>query len=969
MSCYCELAYLFANCNGASMLKNITKNIPYLVITISLVLGTVMSHAQQIGGNPPSVKWRQINTPTARVIFSIGLDSTAQRIANVIAHMNSLTAATIGNKQKKVNILLQHQTVISNAYVGLAPFRSEFYLTPDQNSFELGTISWPDQLAIHEYRHVQQYNNFNVGLSKGLSLLFGQAGQALANDAAIPNWFFEGDAVYNETLVSRQGRGRLPYFFNGFRSLWAAGKDYSWMKLRNGSLKDYVPNHYPLGYMMVAYGREKYGDLFWKNVTQDAAAYKSLIYPFQSAVKKYAGVDYKTFRTAALDHFKQQFKADGINRTGKKNQHFIADEEYPAYINDTTLIYVKSTYSQRPHFVTRAGKVEHEIGAMSVSLDHYFSYRNGKVVYATYKPDIRWGNKTYNDLMVLDIKTGLEHRITHKSRYFSPAFNAEGKRIVAVQMDISGKSQLHLLDAVSGKLIKAFANPKNYTHTYPQFYDDNTILSTSRDSVGFVNMILTDIQTGERKFIGGSGTPAGFTKVKNDGILFTRTYELKDRMFLLKDYSLFELLAPAYNRQLSYYQPASTLNKLAWVAPTAYGNRIYQVDRRYTRLIERVDNGVYDAPDMGITSLNIDSAASILESMPADTFAITHYPKTKGLFNFHSLLPTFNDPNYTVALQGENVLNTFHSQVTFNYNRNEGYKETGVDLAYAGLYPFILAGFDYTVDRRLLAQNVNIYWNELDFHGGLRVPLNLSGGKNISGLTLSSSLHYSKTDFQQVYANVLNRSYTYINNTLSFSNQIQQARQNIYPRLGQSFAINYRHAINGLKANQLFLGGNVYLPGLFKNHSLVLNLAHQQSGQDNVFSFSNNFPFSRGYAAENLYNQDKFGFNYHFPLAYPDAGIANLLYIMRVRANAFYDQTHGSYFYTLRTVRGSTIVTETKSTSSNFRSTGAELFFDTKWFNQHPITFGVRYSRLLDANIFGGQGKNMVELILPVSFF
>ncbi|MES2809240.1 MAG: hypothetical protein V4619_11470, partial [Bacteroidota bacterium] len=929
------------------MLKNITKNNPCLIFTLLLVLGTLVARAQQIGGNPPSVKWNQINTPAARVIFSTGLDSTAQRIANIIAHMNSLTAATIGNKQKKVNILLQHQTVISNAYVGLAPFRSEFYLTPDQNSFELGTLSWPDQLAIHEYRHVQQYNNFNVGLSKTLGFLFGEAGQALGNDAAVPNWFFEGDAVYNETLVSRQGRGRLPYFFNGYRALWAAGKDYSWMKLRNGSLKDYVPNHYPLGYMMIAYGREKYGDLFWKNVTHDAAAYKSLIYPFQSAIKKYAGVNYKTFRTAAFDHFKEQFKADGIVKPTKKNQHFIADEEYPSYINDTTIIFVRSTYSQRPHFMIRTGKVEHEIGAMSVSIDHYFSYRNGKVVYTTYKPDIRWGNRMYNDLMVLDIKTGLEHRITHKSRYFSPAFSADGKRIVAVQMDMSGKSQLHLLDATTGKLITAFANPKKYTHTYPQFYDDKTIVSTARDSIGFVNMILTDIQTGERKFVGGSGTPVGFTKVKSDGILFTRTYELKDRMFLMKDYSLFELQSPAHNGQLSFYQPATTLNKVAWTTPTAYGFRINEVNRQNTRLIERIDNGVYDAPDMGIKSLTTDSAASILESMPADTFPVKRYPKTKGLFNFHSILPTFNDPNYTVALQGENVLNTFHSQVVFNYNRNEGYKETGFDMVYAGLFPYISAGFDYTVDRRLLVQNINVYWNELDFHGGLQLPLNLSGGKNISGLTIGSSIHYSKTDFQQVYANILNRSYTYVSNTISFSNHIQQARQNIYPRLGQSFIMNYRHAINGLKANQLLLSGNIYLPGLFKNHSFVTNLAHQQSGQDNVFSFSNNFPFSRGYAAENLFNQDKFGFNYHLPLAYPDAGIANLLYIMRVRANLFYDQTHGSYFYTVRTIRGATTVTEVRSTASNFRSAGAELYFDTKWFNQHPLTFGIRYSRLL----------------------
>jgi hypothetical protein len=951
------------------MLKIITRNTPRIVFTLLLMaVGNTIAHAQQLGGNPPSVKWRQVNTPAARIIFSTGLDSTAERIANIIAHMNGLTQPTIGNKQKQVNILLQHQTVISNAYVGLAPFRSEFYLTPDQNSFELGTLPWADQLAIHEFRHVQQYNNFNVGLSKAMHLLFGEAGQALGNDIAIPNWFFEGDAVYNETLVSRQGRGRLPYFFNGYRALWTAGKNYSWMKLRNGSLVDYVPDHYPLGYMMVAYGREKYGDTFWKNVTHDAAAYKSPVYPFHSAIKKYAGVSYKTFRTAALDHFKQQFSTDGITKLPKKSQHFIADQEYPSYINDSTIIYVKSTYNQRPHFVVKTGTKEREIAARSLSLDNYFSYRDGKVVYASYKPDARWGNRVYNDLMVLDIKTGEERRITHKSRYFSPAFSADGKRIVAVQIDGTGKSQLHVLDASTGRLITAFANPRKYVHTYPQFYDDETIVSTARDSVGFVNMILTNIQSGDKKFVGGSGTPVGFTRVKSDGIFFTKTYDLKDRLFLLKDYNTFEIQNPTQNTQLSFYQPAASANKIAWVAPTAYGYRITEVDKKNTQLVERIDNGVYDAPNMGITSLTKDSAASILEAMPADSFAIKPYRKSFQLLNFHSLIPTFNDPNYTVALYGENIINTFQSQILFNYNRNEGYKELGFNAIYAGLFPYISAGVNYTVDRRARIQTTNVYWNEFDIHGGLQVPFNLSAGKNITGLTLGSSLHYSHTSFQQMYASILNKSYTYLNSTITFSSHIQQARQNIYPRFGESIAMNYKRAVNGLRANQLLLAGTVYLPGIFKNNSLVVNLAHQESGQDNVFSFSNNFPFSRGYSVENLFNQDKVGVNYHLPIAYPDAGIANTVYFLRVRANAFYDYTHGSYLYSNKTTKNGISTVEILTAKSTFRSAGAELFFDTKWFNQHPLTFGVRYSRLLDRDIFGGIGPNVFEVVLPVSF-
>src|ERR1700744_5033209 len=271
---------------------------------VFFLLLSVGLHAQQFGGNPPSLKWRQINTDTARIIFPTGLDSQAQAVAAIVHRLAQITRPTIGARQRKIDIVLQNQTTIANGYVGLAPFRSEFQLTPEQNSFDLGSLPWQKMLAIHEYRHVQQYNNYRVGLSAWLYYLFGEGGQAFANSLSVPDWFWEGDAVYQETLVSDQGRGRLPLFFNKYRSLWAGNKRYSWMKLRNGSLRDYVPDHYPLGYMLIAYGRERYGNEFWRKVGHDAAAFHGLFYPLQGGIKRDAGISFPQFRKDALDYFR-----------------------------------------------------------------------------------------------------------------------------------------------------------------------------------------------------------------------------------------------------------------------------------------------------------------------------------------------------------------------------------------------------------------------------------------------------------------------------------------------------------------------------------------------------------------------------------------------------------------------------------------------------------------------------------------
>src|ERR1700761_9699374 len=135
------------------MLKLSLKKIFILLLFTATIS---IANAQQFGGNPPSIKWQQINTPAAKVIFPAGMDSAGLRVASIVQRINGAIQPTIGYKQKQVSILLQNQTTISNAYVGLAPFRSEFYLTPEQNSFELGSLQWTDQLAIHEFRHVQQ---------------------------------------------------------------------------------------------------------------------------------------------------------------------------------------------------------------------------------------------------------------------------------------------------------------------------------------------------------------------------------------------------------------------------------------------------------------------------------------------------------------------------------------------------------------------------------------------------------------------------------------------------------------------------------------------------------------------------------------------------------------------------------------------------------------------------------------------
>src|SRR4051812_7338821 len=99
---------------------------PLKFLTIFILLQLILSTSKEqvFGGNPSYIKWKQVNTDTARVIFPEGLDSAAVRVAAVIHDLQKNHNQTIGSKVRKVNIVLQDQTTVSNAYVALGPYRS-----------------------------------------------------------------------------------------------------------------------------------------------------------------------------------------------------------------------------------------------------------------------------------------------------------------------------------------------------------------------------------------------------------------------------------------------------------------------------------------------------------------------------------------------------------------------------------------------------------------------------------------------------------------------------------------------------------------------------------------------------------------------------------------------------------------------------------------------------------------------------
>lgn len=936
-----------------------------------LLLVTGYLYAQEFGGNPPSVKWKQINTDTARIIFPGGRDSTAQRVASII-HFLAAKNNSLGGRRDKINIVLQNQSTIANGYVGLGPYRSEFFLTPSFNNFDLGSITWAEGLALHEYRHVQQFSNFRVGLSKAMYYLAGEEGLAVAINAAIPDWFYEGDAVYNETVHSMQGRGRIPFFTNQYKSLWLERKNYSWMKLRNGSLKDYVPNHYPLGYLIVNYGYEKYGSDFWKKVTQDAAAYKGLIYPFQNAIKKHAGVDYKTFRKQALEYYRlngdtkypgsvgttqqnlNQGTGAGEQKITTPTVNYVTNHFFPYSIGNDSLLYLKSSYRKRPAFVIKDNSGEHVLRIKDISLDEQYSYRNGKIVYSAYKPDLRWNWVNYGEIRLFDIKTGKQRRITSKTKYFTPDISNDGDKIVAVNYGANGKCELHILDAGSGRLLKNIESSEINVFTDPKFADDNSIIACARFNDGQMSLVVTDMSGSIQRLTDPSYHVIGFPSVKDGKVYFTASFNGNDEIFMLQlsDKKIFQVTGSATG---NYFVNASE-NGVFYSNFTADGYQLRKISPDKIVLKETDQSLLQLPPNTYAVAKETEFKSLLLNDLPVRKFIASKYKKGTRLLNFHSWRPYYEDPAFTYTLYGQNILNTLQTELYYSYNQDERTNAVGFSTTYGGWFPYLSAGTEYTFKRTDTLNNLTRQWNQLDTRVGLSVPLNFSGERFFRSLNFGSNYVFRVENNTGPAKDLfIENNFSYLSHFINYSQQVQMARQHIYPRLGYSFSLQYRHAISKYDSHQAFSAASIYLPGFISTHSVVLNGSFQERDTMRAL-FSDRFADARGYSSYYYTNAGsrmwRLSANYHLPLFLPDWGFGNIVYIQRIRTNLFYDFQR--------------IYSDNKKVTEDLRSTGFEFYFDTNWWNQYPLTFGFRIVHLLDTDLLTKGKGTYFELVVPV---
>lgn len=940
-----------------------------ILCTLSFGLSTPVC-GQGFGSYPPGSDWKQINTPEVRVIFKPGMEAYGRRVTDIIRHVEKNNRYSIGERKQKLDLILNNFGSESNGYVTLAPFRSEFFTTPFPNSMELGSLDWVDLLSIHEYRHALQYMNFRRGWFGVAYALFGQTSLAALMNLTVPDWYFEGDAVMTETALTRQGRGRLPSFTSNYRALILEDQQPSYELARNGSYNKLIPDHYPLGYLLCTYGREKYGDSLWMQVNRKTAYLSGLIYPFSQGIQAYARKKSFGLYREAMEYYKEEWTrqletlpltpGEPVTEPAQTVTHF----HFPFPLSDGELITRKNSFTHTAQlvFIDSTG-AEETIVSQGIMYDPYFSTNGQKFCWTEVSWHPRYDAVNYSDIHLYDWGKNAKTRITRGERLFGPAISPDGNSILALSVSETNHYRVVKLNLESGQTTDTLPNPDNLYYSYPKWTPDGKeMVVSARKANGDMGIIRQNMTTGHMDIlVEFVNQVIGPVYPCQNGILFTCPTSGIDNVFIWweADHQVYQLTSSKYGA----YEPALSPDG-QWL----YFTETHPSGRKITRLPMNVAlwEHVQLLPLERIASLNQSymerEGGNILDGIASDSeaFPVQPYRPLGHLLRVHSwsLSPGFE--SIGAHLYSDDVLSQFHLDAGVDYYYNETALGYSLSAQYGGLFPLISlsAGKQYRVASLSGYQDVRYQENNLT--AGLRVPLLFTRGPFVSQFLLGGEYAFSRvTGIPGVSVDMIGQPMLVSSAGINLKWVIRklQAHQQLTTPFGIGLELSFNQSLNNAFASQFQSFMDFAIRGLFPTHNFTATAGFKFEGWFNDYRFLDTFIYPRGYSIPAYHWMQTIQTNYHFPLLYPDFGIIGIVYFKRVRANLFADIGFGD------------IVNLEASfpTDGVFTSLGGELIFDTRWLNLVPISLGIRSSLLLNPDPFiERQIPLSIEFFIPV---
>lgn len=880
----------------------------FFIILLNFVLVSFSLQAQYFvnGQDPASMRWQQIKNGQFKIIFPENYDRVAQYYTNLLQLASPFVSQPYNPKLRSISILLHNQTTTSNAMVPIAPQRMEFFEMPDQKTYPQ---IWQQQLVLHEYRHVAQENKMRQGLTKGLYYITGESGLAFVFGAFVPFWFIEGDAVISETMFSNSGRGRSPDFLYPLKAQVLDKKIYKYDKAVFGSYKNFVPDHYQLGYQLVAHANLNYGIEMWDKTLNLVARRFYYLMPFSVGMKKGTGTGKFSYYKKTMNLLAEKWKAeDGKSKHDSVEiislpQKFYTDYLFPNSLNGGSIIVQKTGLNDISSFVlVDKNGIEKKLFTPGYDFEESLSVADSLICWNEKAFDPRWEMRNYSVIKIHDLKTGKTRQISSKSRYFAPALSPDGSKVVTVFVSEKSEYFLYILDANSGEILNKIHTPDNLFFMTPHW---------SEDGKNIVSIVLGDkgkslIKLNAEKLDYVYLLPFSFTEIKwpvmqGKWVVLTGAYEGKDNLYAIDTETgwMKKVLETRFGATNVSFAPNG--QKLNFSYYTADGYRLAQTDWKPDEFesFDYTKKHFTFLADKLVSPGNFNLNESYV---PDSVYVKKKYSKAANLFYIHSWAPLSVDvDNYTanpgLTLLSQNMLSTTIASASYLYDINESTSTVKFAMEYTGWYPVVSLAVEYG-GRRVFHENDGqtdeINWKETNLTLDFSLPLNFTSSKYIKGIrpAVGVSQKFLRMEPGSKYEFTEGRFTVPVYQLYAY-NLLKKSLKDIYPKWGQAINLVYRHSVFSDSVNhQTALSGILFFPGLIRHQGIRVYGGYQNSVEDS-YSFSNLVSFPRGYTNLNYPEYFSIKNDYAFPIAYPDWDVPGLMYLKRIFAHGFYDYMKG----------------------------------------------------------------------------
>ena len=966
------------------------------------------------GENPARLRWMQLETPSYKVIYPVGMDSLAKRYLWLLERNRPAVMAGLGDiNPRQIPVLLNNRTARSNGTVVWAPKRVELYTIPPTDNYPQ---AWDRQLAIHESRHVGQMTWFTQGVYKWLGILIGQQSPSIGVALYPSRWMLEGDAVVAETELSNTGRGRSAEFMEYYRIAAMEGEHRKWDQWRLGSYKRYTPSHYAFGYLLNSTIRYTTGKFDYAGEVFDGLV-RNFYNPNVTgkSYRESVGDTPQHFYAIGQDMMGQIWKDEAARRgTFTAPEQLLARKgkdyrEYrsPVGIGRDSMLYVRYSYNNPSQLVLVNRGKEKVIRGISAGTKGL--RRHGDIIYyAAHNPSPRWSKEVFSDIYTYDIRNGKIKQITSGEYYFSPAISKDGRSLLVEEYLPHGGSRLAILDSRTGETVSTISAPYDGQITGSVWLDDRIYaLIITEKGLGLYRIDMSGVW---ENIIEDQNAAITELQATDEALYFLSDMDgvMNVYMFNPEQGSLRRLTNSEYGASephiydgALYYSEAHLKGKypvkiqLDSIVPCGS-----EYDPRFLLSVTGSPiNGKIETPYRYVVAEtltaqakealgeNYDGEKLVSETEFAKTVEARKYRKGGHLLRFHSWAPIYYDVDKIMELDydqlhsavalgataySQNTLGTATTMLGYSYHN--GFHAGHAKFKYSGWYPIFQISADVNADQRHMVklergdstitsimQPVGSPLVELS--GVAYIPFNCSSNgwqRSIIpqvGWGFNNNGYYDSTKGGYVYPNSLTGA-------LQAYTMREKAPSGIYPKWGLGTVAKWRTAINGGEnfgsAASMYLYG--YIPGFAPAHGVKLSLSMQQQNVEGKNYYGGNMvSMPRGFK-EQMYGE-KYCMataDYAFPIYMGDILLWKLAYLKRMQLIPYGDLA----------VLSKNVGNSRPHLTALYSYGSAVLFDICPFLFGVDISLGVRYSRYGQyANGVASEWKNGFGLMVSTSLF